>query len=352
MQTAQFNFMREKDNFDFLRFFASMFVIIGHSYHLLNEASQEPLTRLTGGIYFGALGVYIFFVISGYLVVQSYERNPIFLSFIRNRILRIFPALITAIIFAAFIIGPFVTILSLNDYLSHPDTWGYLESILLYKIHYDLPGVFANNPYPNAVNGSLWVLPILSIMYLILYCYGTFGFIKKRAIILFLHLSVLYLVIFEAQALQQTSIRYIGSGLTLASFYIYFSSGMLYYLYKDHIKLDYGAVLCMLVLWSASFNTHFLTYTSYLFIPYLIMWLAFVPLKFANEFGKYGDFSYGIYVFSFPIQQTINHLFIHWIDPIRLILLTSIIVIPISAISYYLIEAPLLRLKVSHRIKH
>lgn len=343
--------MQRKDNFDFLRFVASIFVIIAHSYHLLKENPQEPLTRLTGGIHFGALGVYIFFVISGYLVIQSYERHPNFLSFFRNRIIRIFPAFIAAIILAAFIIGPSVSSLSLYDYFSHPDTWGYLESIFMYKIHYNLPMVFTDNPYPIAVNGSLWVLPILSIMYLILYCYGTFSLFKKRSIILFLHFTALYLVISKAQILQELSIRYVGSCLSIASFYIYFSSGMLYYLYKDHVKLDYGTVLCMLIFWIASFNTSFLTFTSFLFLPYFIIWFAFVPLEFTNNFGKYGDFSYGIYVLSFPIQQTLIYLFIHWIDPVKLILLTSIIVIPLSALSYYLIEAPLLRLKNFQAIK-
>lgn len=329
-----------------------MFVVIGHSYALLNVLPQEPLVRMTGHIHFGALGVYIFFVISGYLVIQSYERNPNVLSFFWNRILRIFPAFIAAIIIGAFVIGPFVTSLSLHDYLNHPDTWGYLESILMYKIRYNLPGVFTNNPFPNAVNGSLWVLPILSIMYLILYCFGTFGFIKKRSVVVLLHFFFLYLVIFKLEALQQTSIKYIGNGLQLASFYIYFSSGMLYYLYRDQIKLDYGAVLCLLIFWTASFNTIYFTYTSYIFIPYLIIWFASVPLKITNNFGKYGDFSYGVYVFSFPIQQTITYLLIQWISPLKLTLLTSIIVIPLSVISYYLIEAPSLRLKGFRRLQH
>jgi peptidoglycan/LPS O-acetylase OafA/YrhL len=80
-------------------------------------------------------------------------------------------------------------------------------------------------------------------------------------------------------------------------------------------------------------------------LPYLTIYLAHLKIPRLSGFGRYGDFSYGIYIFSFPVQQ----LMMHWLDPhlslpafMAISLITSI---AIAAVSWYLIESPALRLK-------
>src|SRR5436190_947427 len=86
------------NNFDFLRFVAASLVLYSHCFALTGMGGHEPLTRLTHGDYvFAGLAVRVFFVISGYLVMQSWLRRPRLVAFTGARCLRIFPGLAVAL---------------------------------------------------------------------------------------------------------------------------------------------------------------------------------------------------------------------------------------------------------------
>ena len=154
----------KENNFHFLRFLAAALVIFSHSYPL-SGSKFEPFAWLVQYNTFGGLAVNIFFLISGFLITKSWLDNPNIFQFSMKRILRIMPAFIVAIFFSVFVVGPLVTNLSFKEYIVHPFTKLYLMNVFMFPIHYNLPGVFVNNPYPNAVNGSLWSLPVELIMY-------------------------------------------------------------------------------------------------------------------------------------------------------------------------------------------
>jgi peptidoglycan/LPS O-acetylase OafA/YrhL len=142
------------NNFDFVRLLAAGIVLCGHQFAVCLR--PEPLSF--GLITLGTLGVLIFFSISGYLVAQSWDRDPHVLRFTIKRFLRIWPGLAVVTFVAAFIVGPAVTSLSLRDYFSSSITWDYFSQFYL-NIEYALPGVFERNPI-SAVNSSLWTIPI------------------------------------------------------------------------------------------------------------------------------------------------------------------------------------------------
>ena len=128
-------------------------VIYGHCYVLKGMPERHFLSWLP----LGPLGVYIFFTISGYLVVDSWRRDPSLWRFAARRSLRIFPGLAVCVLLSAFVLGPILTPLPLRTYFTHSQVTDYLANIVL-DIHYSLPLVFATNPYPHVVNGSLWSL--------------------------------------------------------------------------------------------------------------------------------------------------------------------------------------------------
>jgi peptidoglycan/LPS O-acetylase OafA/YrhL len=143
------------NNFDFLRILAALFVIFSRSFPLSGNAF-EPLGFVTGYLTFGALGVVIFFVISGYLITKSWVEHPSWTRFLWNRSLRIYPGLCAVILLSIFVLGPFVTNLTIVQYFAQSEfLWLYLKNITLISISYYLPGVFIDNPYVGAVNGSL-----------------------------------------------------------------------------------------------------------------------------------------------------------------------------------------------------
>src|SRR5437660_7081331 len=68
-----------RNNFDALRLIAALSVVFSHSF-LIAEGSEanEPFIWLTGNqCILGLVGVFVFFVISGYLVTESWCRRPL-----------------------------------------------------------------------------------------------------------------------------------------------------------------------------------------------------------------------------------------------------------------------------------
>jgi peptidoglycan/LPS O-acetylase OafA/YrhL len=93
-----------------------------------------------------------FFALSGVLVANSMVRVAYDIRiFLTLRTLRIFPALAVEISLSALILGPRVTTFELGAYFNDGTRWGF--------VHFQLPGVFLDNPIPNVVNGQLWTVP-------------------------------------------------------------------------------------------------------------------------------------------------------------------------------------------------
>ena len=150
------------NNLNIIRFAAALMVIYGHMFPLLGIPSFTVLNTAISSI-----GVLIFFVISGYLISESYKRDTNALRYTIRRTFRIMPGLIFAILITALVIGPIFTSLPVREYFSNPNFLQYFKNMAL-NIHYNLPGVFEMNPYANAVNGSLWSLPVEVVMYIVM----------------------------------------------------------------------------------------------------------------------------------------------------------------------------------------
>lgn len=134
-------------------------VIYGHQYALMGAGGRCPLLL---GNPVSTLGVKMIFVITGFLITQSFLREQNLGQFLKRRLIRIYPALICCVVVCTFALSLFST-LNLADYFRW--CWQYLLKNLALQPVYALPGVFENNPYSNAVNGSLWTLPVEVAMY-------------------------------------------------------------------------------------------------------------------------------------------------------------------------------------------
>ena len=114
------------NNFDFLRLLGALAVVLGHAYHLVGAGQYTPGML---GQPVQALGVIIFFSISGYLITASWSRSRDVVSYTAARVLRIFPALVVVVVLSAYVLGPLVTTLPAGTYLSDPTTVDYLRNI-------------------------------------------------------------------------------------------------------------------------------------------------------------------------------------------------------------------------------
>jgi len=338
---------RFENNFDLLRFLAAIFVIISHSFKIALNSS-DPLESSTGVISMGTLGVAIFFTISGYLILKSWDKKRDIISFFKNRILRIFPALTCVVLISIFILGPVTTVLSWRDYFTNPGTWKYLYNIVL-NIQFILPGVFENNPYPYSVNGSLWTLPIEFFCYILVCLLGLcLVYRNKYNLLIFFLVQSFIFVLFPLQLQKISPFYFPFTNLyIILSLLLYFSGGMIFFAFKDMIKLNYKILLSiflMLVITYLFAKNSLCSLMMIIFISYFTMYIANFPIKQLHFFGKYGDFSYGLYIFAFPIQQTIAFYF-KGISVLFLIIFSIVSTLLVAIISWNLIENPCLKLK-------
>jgi len=158
------NFRPMPNRFDLLRLAAALAVFAGHGAILYHLHFIVPLP----GHSLGSLAVYVFFFISGYLVCQSWQRDPQWGRFWLRRALRIFPGLAVAVAFSV-LLGWAVTTLPTGQYWSAAGTWlNLVNNMAALATVQTLPGVFEGNPFARAVNGSLWTIRYELMMYCVL----------------------------------------------------------------------------------------------------------------------------------------------------------------------------------------
>lgn len=338
--------MNRKNNFDFMRVVAATLVVYSHSYALLGIPHKELI--YSWKIYYGggALGVAIFFVMSGYLIAISQQNSTSVLQFLSKRALRIFPALAVVVLLTAFVLGPLVTTLELPDYLRHRATREYLWNIALW-VHFPLPGVFAGLPYPNAVNSSLWTLPVEVVMYVGVALLGLAGLLKRRWIpLVLIALVALYAYLPFDPSLQKMQLENLGQLDNFLRLAIYFFTGSALSLFDRLVPWRAWIAALLLIVGVAAFRTPVGIYCMFVAIPYCTLYIARSNFRPLANFGRYGDFSYGLYIYAFPIQQTLVYLAGREnLSPLTLFLAAQTIALGCAFLSWHLVEKPALRLK-------
>ncbi len=337
-------------NFNLLRLLAASFVIIGHSPSVLWNKNLEfdPFMKLIG-FEISYFGVILFFAISGFLITQSWYSNKNWNTFLLARIARILPALIGVSFFSVFILGPIFTQIPLIDYFSNLQTYKYLLNSSIYRLYYFLPAVFKENPSGMSINSVLWTIPYEFTCYLFVLILGKINFLNKWFIlILFTILQIAYF--FFQHITNQIVIPILAIDLqNFIPYFLYFISGMLFYLFKGLIKFNYIYFLTaffIIILINFEFLPDFIKIYP---ITYIIFYIVFSKYQF-DPFEKTGDFSYGLYLYAFPIQQSLVSLFPN-LKLIEFIILSFLCTIPFAIFSWQLIEKPCLKLHKSLKLK-
>jgi peptidoglycan/LPS O-acetylase OafA/YrhL len=325
------------NNFDFIRFCAALSVILSHSYPINGVNALEPVKLFSGGLTtIGGIAVSIFFVISGMLIAQSFDRTKEFFNFVEARVLRIYPALIATILVTVFVIGPLFTTVHLREYFTSLSTLKYLSNVAALRIQFTLPGVFTNNPYPGAVNGSLWTLPLE------IACYGLVAAalsLRKKRFVQSITLVILVILVFN-KTLFNINV-------------LYFTIGTVMYLLRNYIRITTPIAILSAIGYICALTIQMNQVIAFtllgLSIAYITLYLGFIKTGYFKHFAKFGDFSYGMYVWAFPIQQvivlTLPHLTI--IEHFSLSALCTFIV---SIGSWHLVEKQGLKLKKRFKI--
>jgi len=274
--------------------------------------------------------------------------------FALSRGLRILPALIVAVLFSSFIIGLYFSVLPYEKYLLNTDVYKFIfKNILLFAgIDYNLPGVFNNNPYPNAINGSLWSLPYEVKMYVCMVIISVLvTWINKKINIASTRVIYFYLaMIFLSISLISDHLG-LYSGKFIHLFYMFFI-GVAFYINRDKVPLNTIVFLVLfLILVLSSCNEYLFNLVYKLVIPYLVLFIAYVPSGVIRKFNRYGDYSYGIYIYAFPIQQAFVAVLPN-IEVNEMMLYSFLTTMIFSTLSWRYIEKPSLSLKKTFLAKN
>lgn len=281
----------------------------------------------------------LFFALSGFLVAGSLDRSRTLFSFFGLRVLRIAPALSVEVAISALIVGPWLTTLPTSAYFTDPMFFSYLRNIVG-DIHYRLPGVFEQNPI-ELVNGQLWTVPYELVCYVVLAGTAVVGLFKSKSRMLG------FLVLFyAAQTLNTIFHPNPGfQGVTGTTIVGAFIAGLV--VYKFRHSLPWSFRLFLLSIAAVTFCVYFVQ-NGVRFIPlpaaYMAAYLGMLnPPR--NRIISSGDYSYGIYLYGFPVQQTICTLLPAYREWYFNLLFSLPPIIAIAVFSWWVIEKPTLSLR-------
>lgn len=310
---------------------------------------------------FGYSALPMFFALSGFLVAGSAQRLAL-APFVLNRASRILPALAVEICLSALVLGPLVTEVGWADYFSDQKFFRYFFNIAGW-IQYELPGVFLSNPMKGIVNQSLWTVPHEMFCYVIMSFLILSGLLKRS----YLVLGGTALLFLMGAALQATS-PHDGRVLSFLTYAFVtrgaarlvpaFLAGLLLYQFRTRVVWDWRLALAGVGAWIAIEAIGDVSWANFVWfqaitIPLLAYLTVFAGLLRAPKLPlmKNGDYSYGIYLYGFPIQQTLIWLFPGIRNAGLHFALSLALTSGFAACSWHFIEEPILRFRKSFSLR-
>ena len=321
--------MSRINNFDAIRLIAAVVVVIGHAWPLTGVPNAPSVATIP----IHGLAVFVFFSLSGYLITQSWLITPSVPRFLAARVLRIFPALVAFVIVALLVIGPLVTSLSASAYFTDPGTRRFVRNLLLLPV-YDLPGVFTGQPF-TAVNGVLWTLGPEFVCYLAVLALGILfaRFAIARAVLLTAGLAVIAVISTGSTHMMAEAMVFFGVGSVIASV-------------ARMRTLPLWPALVAIPVWIlvGTLIPEVAVYAAWIAVPYIVIALGQRPTPVLRRGGRFGDLSYGTYLWGFPVQQVVIHVFGYLPFIVNLVLVLTVTLV-IAWLSWHGIEKHALALK-------
>ena len=335
--------------FALLRIALAILILLAHTGWItggMPQSGAEPAAG-TAALNLGMLKrplsdslVPMFFALSGFLVTGSALRLRTVGKFMSARLFRLVPALCVEVTLSALVLGPIYTGYPLAAYFTDPIFYRYFLNMFGF-ITFELPGVFVDNPWARIVNINLWTLPSEFYCYLFM-CAALISklvFHRARYSWAFAAGSIV-LVLLNAFGMIATSL-----GVALVVLIYSFFVGVMFFMWRERIVYSWPLfVLCSLLAYAAMLDRH-LYILACIPLTYVTVFIGLTKLPRVPLLTS-GDYSYGLYLYGFPISQALiasvpefhGHrlLFAAFALPLG---------IAFAAFSWHVIEKPALRLR-------
>lgn len=319
-------------------------VMIEHIFVVPHGIAGGPFVAIHGWS-IGYVAVNGFFILSGFLIAGSLEHRANVASYTASRVLRILPALLVLAISSTLLIGPVVTTASMPEYWTSAQTWLYPVNVMLFMDTSQGPlGVFGNNPAPGEFSATLWTLRYEVLAYIGAAVLFFAGFARGWRAYLFLLVVATagYLVIKfyspDIPVIITLTLR-LGTAFLL---------GMLMYSARHRLPLLPIVAVFALPIWYWMGSSPLAETFLNLGLASILFWLAFSKLGGLPTFANIPDWSYGIYIWHYPVMQTLWHFDLAR-TPLGLFLWSVPLTFLISALSWHFVEKPALSWKQKFR---
>jgi peptidoglycan/LPS O-acetylase OafA/YrhL len=340
------------NNFNLIRFILASFVIFCHNIELLEGNTKNEILYLLfkSPMHIGILSVNLFFLVSGYLIVKSWDKNNNAWTFISNRILRIYPGFIAASIISCFLLAPFAGDV---NYFNQFNYRKFFTGLLLLKDP-TTPPIFTGSFYPF-INVPLWTINNEFFCYIIVLLLGLISLIKNKIgwLIFFITFFIIKIIggVFNIEI-----IRNFFSNIILAEFFeihwfFSFFIGGTYYLFgRPYLNRKPIILLTAIITLINFYYNGMIGYALPLFGGYLLLSFAERTIPFLSNFNKLPDISYGIYLYGWPISKFLifyQPKISYWLLNVE----SFFIAILFGLFSWYLIEKPSININKKNKFE-
>ena len=318
-----------------LRLALAAAVLVEHAI-LVTQGPTVPPPLMINGWSLSYAAVNAFFILSGFLIADSLERRANVFTYAASRALRILPALILLSLTAVFIVGPVVTSLEAAEYWTSPQTWLYPVEVLGFMDTSQGPaGIYSGLPRAGEFSATLWTLRYEVIAYLaaaaVFFSPIPWGRWSHLVLFALTSAAFLALALFWADA---PPVIMSAARLSAA-----FTVGMLVHGWRDRLPLFPVIAVVALPLFFMSGEAPWAELFMNIAIASALFWIAFARLGGLPTGSHIPDWSYGIYIWHYPVMQTVL-----FFNPSAPPLLIGLIAVPvtgiIAALSWSWVEKP------------
>ncbi|MBC7799191.1 MAG: acyltransferase [Gemmatimonadaceae bacterium] len=314
------------NNFTPLRLTLALLVVLGH-FQLLDGVASPPFP-----FNYASFAVDGFFVVSGYLVTSSFDRDPDLMRFYVRRLFRIYPLYLLVVLAQTALLGalsPAPEPLSLLRYFA-------VNAVFANFLQYDIAAPVLTGLHTPGLNPSLWTLKIEIGFYLLLpFLWMAVRRFGAGVLVAVFAASVAYMAVLRAGGQFELAKQLPGQ-------LQFFVLGIAAFRYRDRVRVGPRAALAAAIVLAAAATLLLPTHPPVLY-PLVVGALMMLVALRVPPMAFQTDVSFGVYLLHAPLIQVALLFGVYRGDLVGLGVLLAVVIV-LALMAERLVELPGIRI--------